>query len=104
MVSENQSHEAPPVFVLSCERSGSTLLRYIIDTHPRICSPAHLHLGQLCSSLYTSIFFSLGQGIDEALRERFVHGEIRRVVNKLMERYVSAKGKQMWCEKTTENL
>ena len=104
MVSENQSHEVPPVFVLSCERSGSTLLRYIIDTHPRICSPAHLHLGQLCSSLYTSIFFSLGQTIDEVLREQFVLDEIRRVVDELMERYVRAKGKQMWCEKTTENL
>ena len=104
MASENQSPATPPVFVLSCERSGSTLLRYIIDTHPQVCSPAHLHLGQLCSGLYTSIFYSLGQGIDEALRERFVLVEIRRVVDELMQRYVSAKGKQMWCEKTTENL
>lgn len=107
MVSENQSSAAPPVFVLSCERSGSTLLRYIIDTHPQICSPAHLHLGQLCRSLYTSIFYSLGQTMevtDEATRERLVAIETRRIVNELMERYVRAKGKQMWCEKTTENL
>lgn len=107
MVSENQSQAAAPVFVLSCERSGSTLLRYIIDTHPQVCSPAHLHLGQLCSSLYTSILYSLGQTlevVDETLRERRVLVEIRRVVDELMERYVRAKGKQMWCEKTTENL
>lgn len=107
MVSENQSSAAPPVFVLSCERSGSTLLRYIIDTHPQICSPAHLHLGQLCRSLYTSIFYSLGQTMevtDEATRERLVAVETRRIVDELMERYVRAKGKQMWCEKTTENL
>jgi protein-tyrosine sulfotransferase len=103
MVTENQSS----VFVLSCERSGSTLLRYIIDTHPQICSPAHLHLGQLCRSLYTSIFYSLGQTMevtDEATRERVVAVETRRVIDELMERYVRAKGKQMWCEKTTENL
>jgi protein-tyrosine sulfotransferase len=104
MNSEKQSSAAPPVFVLSCERSGSTLLRYIIDTHPRICSPAHLHLGQLCRSLYTSIFYSLGQTMEEATRERLVAVETRRIVDELMERYVSAKGKQMWCEKTTENL
>lgn len=107
MVSENQSSAAPPVFVLSCERSGSTLLRYIIDTHPQICSPAHLHLGQLCRSLYTSIFYSLGQTMevtDEATRERLVAVETRRIVDELMERYARAKGKQMWCEKTTENL
>ena len=104
MVSENQSSAAPPVFVLSCERSGSTLLRYIIDTHPQICSPAHLHLGQLCRSLYTSVFYSLGQTMEEATRERLVAVETRRIVDELMERYVRAKGKRMWCEKTTENL
>ena len=107
MVQENKLHATPPVFVLSCERSGSTLLRYIIDTHPQVCSPAHLHLGQLCRSLYISIFYSIGQTMevtDEAMRERLVAGETRRVVDELMARYVSAKGKQMWCEKTTENL
>jgi len=98
---------APPVFVLSHERSGSTLLRYIIDTHPQVCSPAHLHLGQLCRSLYTSLFYSLGQTMevsDEAMRERLVAAETRRIVDELMGRYTNAKGKQTWCEKTTENL
>lgn len=106
MVQENQS-PASPLFVLSCERSGSTLLRFIIDTHPQICSPAHLHLGRLCRSLFTSIFYSLGQTMDvpdEAMRERLVAVETRRIVDELMARYVSAKGKQIWCEKTTENL
>lgn len=104
---ENKSRAAPPVFVLSCERSGSTLLRYIIDTHPQVCSPAHLHLGQLCASLYTSVLFSIGQTMevtDEAMRERLVVGETRRIVDELMDRYVRAKGKRMWCEKTTDNL
>lgn len=107
MVQENQLRTGPPIFVLSCERSGSTLLRYIIDTHPQVCSPAHLHLGQLCSNLYTSIFYSLGQTLevtDEATRERLVAGEVRAIVDEFMQRYARAKGKQMWCEKTTENL
>jgi protein-tyrosine sulfotransferase len=107
MISKNQLRAAPPVFVLSCERSGSTLLRYIIDTHPQICSPAHLYLGQLCRSLYTTILFSLGQTMDvtdEVMREKLVAAETRRLVDELMERYVTAKGKQRWCEKTTENL
>lgn len=104
MDQENKLNATPPVFVLSCERSGSTLLRFIIDTHPQICSPAHLHLGQLCVSLYTSIFYSLGQTMDEAMRERLVAAETRRIIDELMGRYARAKGKQMWCEKTTENL
>lgn len=104
MVNENQASTLPPVFVLSHERSGSTLLRYIIDTHPQVCSPAHLHLGQLCRSLYTSVLFSLGQMFDEATRERLVAAETRRIIDDLMGRYTKAKGKQTWCEKTTENL
>src|SRR5687767_2845446 len=107
MVLENQLHAAPPIFVLSCERSGSTLLRYIIDTHPQVCSPAHLHLGQLCRSLYTSIFYSTGQTMEvrhEATRERLVAGEVRAIVDGFMQRYARTKGKQMWCEKTTDNL
>ena len=105
MDQENKS--ASPVFVLSHERSGSTLLRYIIDTHPEICSPAHLHLGQLCVSLYTSILFSIGQTMDvtdEAMRERLVISETRRIIDELMDHYVRAKDKRMWCEKTTDNL
>jgi protein-tyrosine sulfotransferase len=107
MSQDNQLRAVPPIFVLSCERSGSTLLRYIIDTHPQVCSPAHLHLGQLCSSLYTSIFYSIGQTMevtDEASRERLVAGEVRAVIDEFMQRYARTKGKRIWCEKTTENL
>ncbi|HEX6045285.1 MAG TPA: sulfotransferase [Pyrinomonadaceae bacterium] len=104
MAPENHPTAAPPVFVLSCERSGSTLLRYIIDTHPQVCSPAHLHIGELCRSLYTSLFYSLGQTIDEPERETLVLAETRRIVDDFMGRYVKAKGKQIWCEKTTDNL
>jgi putative sterol carrier protein len=42
--------------------------------------------------------------MEEATRERLVAVETRRIVDELMKRYVSAKGKRMWCEKTTENL
>ena len=107
MSQENQLRAAPPIFVLSCERSGSTLLRYIIDTHPQVCSPAHLHLGQLCRSLFISISYSIGQTMeaaDEATQKRLVAAEVRSIVEGFMQRYAKAKGKQMWCEKTTENL
>jgi hypothetical protein len=35
------------VFIVSPARSGSTLLRYILDTHPEIVSPAELNLSAL---------------------------------------------------------
>jgi hypothetical protein len=107
-MSERESSDlAPPVFILSCERSGSTLLRYIVDTHAEICCPGQLYLGQLCRDLHTTIFYSLGQTIgttsDEA-REQLIAAEVRRVVDGLMGKYAKAKGKRMWCDKTTLNL
>jgi hypothetical protein len=33
-----------PIFILTLPRSGSTLLRCILDTHSRVCAPHELHL------------------------------------------------------------
>jgi hypothetical protein len=38
--------QKPPIFILSCYRSGSTLLRYILDSHPDVYCPPELSLGQ----------------------------------------------------------
>jgi hypothetical protein len=98
---------APPVFILSCERSGSTLLRYIVDTHPQICCPGQLYLGQLCRDLHTTIRYSLGQtfgAASEEERAQLIAAEVRRVVEELMGKYAAAKGKPRWCDKTTLNL
>ncbi|HEX8131371.1 MAG TPA: sulfotransferase [Pyrinomonadaceae bacterium] len=102
-----QHATAPPVFILSCERSGSTLLRYIVDTHEQICCPGQLYLGQLCRDLHTTIFYSLGQTLGTASEEergQLIAAEVRRVVDELMSKYATAKGKRMWCDKTTLNL
>lgn len=96
-----------PAFILSGERSGSTLLRYIVDTHPEIASPGQLYLGQLCQDLHTVVNRTLGEvaGITDAVeREQMVLSEVRQVVGGTMDRYAAAKNKRMWCEKTTANL
>lgn len=96
-----------PIFILSCARSGSTMLRCIIDTHPNLCSPSHLHLGPLCTDLYKTAYFSLGQLPEittEEQREQLAIKETRRVVNDLLDRYALGKGKKNWCEKSTINI
>jgi protein-tyrosine sulfotransferase len=97
----------PPIFILSCHRSGSTLLRYIIDTHPSISSPAELNLGALCDSLYDAVYHTMGVCLPvptERQRILIVVDEVRRIVSELMSGYASAKGRQMWCEKSPMNL
>jgi hypothetical protein len=49
----NEEHDrlvASPVFVYSCQRSGSTLLRMILDSHSQICAPHEMHLRELRAS------------------------------------------------------
>jgi protein-tyrosine sulfotransferase len=96
-----------PIFILSCVRSGSTMLRCIVDTHPNLCSPGHLGLGPLCAQLYSTAYYSLGQlpGMEtEAKRDQLAIEEVRRVVTDLMGRYAQGKGKKNWCEKSTVNI
>ena len=40
-----------PVFVLSVARSGSTLLRFILDSHPELACPPETNVGQVCFGL-----------------------------------------------------
>jgi hypothetical protein len=107
-ISMSRPYEAlPPVFIFSSARSGSTLLRYIVDTHPAICCPAELNLGSLCEGLYWAAFDTIGQVAEvscEAERESVAIREVRRITAGLMNRYAEAKGKQIWCEKTPLNL
>ncbi|MBL6987777.1 MAG: sulfotransferase [Methylobacter sp.] len=96
-----------PIFILSCERSGSTMLRYIVDTHSKIACPSHLYLGNLLENLNRMVFGTIAQtqvGLDEEAQKQFAVTETRNMVNNIMFRYTEAKGKQFWCEKTPMNL
>ncbi|OQK16458.1 hypothetical protein AU255_00690 [Methyloprofundus sedimenti] len=95
-----------PIFILSCERSGSTLLRLIVDTHSEIACPGQLYLGSMSNELYRTMNYSLGQTFDatkEIERKELVLQEVRGIIDGLMERYSAARNKSIWCEKTTLN-
>lgn len=94
-------------FIISTARSGSTLLRYVLDSHPKISSPGELFLGQLCQSLFVSLSSTKGQIAAAAGRtdaNLIVLSEVRRIVMELMDSYICAKDKSLWCEKTPSNV
>lgn len=97
---------AAPIFILCCNRSGSSLLRYIIDTHPDIASPAELNLGEVCQKLYDLVNHTLGEAvfIDKPEKNALVIAQVRRLVSQVMDKYVNAKNKKIWCEKSPSNL
>lgn len=97
-----------PVFILSCARSGSTLLRYVVDTHPEVCCPVELNLGALCAHLRVAVSGTLGGALDAAAdkreTERAVLAEVRRIVSELMGSYAAARHRRLWCEKSPANV
>lgn len=103
----NVNKPADPAFILSCPRSGSTLLRYIVDTHSDIASPGELNLGKLCQDLYRVVSRTLGEVstvADETEKNLIVVAEVKRIVSDLMNSYAAAKNKRIWCDKTPKNL
>lgn len=96
-----------PIFILTCERSGSTLLRCLIDTHPDIYSPGEINIGPLCQSLSTTILYTKGQSEHiktESERIRVIIDEIRSVIKTQLSNYTNAKGKKTWCDKAPINI
>lgn len=96
----------PPIFILSCARSGSTLLRWILDTHPDVYAPPELNLGRLASDLSSSLIGLSGQRGSAQPRDLppEVLSEIRQVFSGLLDPRTRGRGKAVWCEKSPLNV
>jgi putative sterol carrier protein len=99
----NKNESYPPAFILSPARSGSTLLRYIIDTHPAFCSPPELNLGRVCEALYRALYHTT-QAASAPEKDSIVFRETRSIISGFMSTYAEAKGKTQWCDKSPDNL
>ncbi|MFF8092853.1 sulfotransferase family protein [Streptomyces sp. NPDC016675] len=87
-----------PVFIISSIRSGSTLLRMMMDAHPRLHAPHELHLGRMevvCTNWFSERAMSalgLARGdLEHLLWDRVLHRELTR------------SGKDFVVEKTPAN-
>ncbi len=96
-----------PILILSCYRTGSTLLRYILDAHPEVYAPPELYLGE--AARYQAIFACGLAGM------RYEPDHIEKVPAAVLERVrvvlagpldegAAQHGKRVWCEKTPSNL
>jgi hypothetical protein len=83
-----------PVLVLTCPRSGSTLLRHLLDAHPNLACPEETNMAQLCA-LHGEIQPRLG--LDPVSEGR---AAIRAMVNALYSPYLERRGKSRWCDKS----
>jgi LPS sulfotransferase NodH len=74
-----------PVIVLCTTRSGSTLLRCLLDAHPAIRAPHELHLADLrveLASPYVRMSLDVAglevAEVEHLLWDRLLHRELRR--------------------------
>jgi len=97
----------PPIFVLCAARSGSTLLRYILDTHPAISAPPELHLLLAARQLlwiheHTARVPSTNPGRSpkaEPPAER-----VRGILTAIMDEYAARAHKPLWAEKSVSSV
>jgi hypothetical protein len=95
-----------PVFVLCMGRSGSTLLRLILDTHPDLACPPETNIPSLCSQL--AVVWSLIEGAPLSLQrgdappdipEAAIAG-IRTTMDLMTAPYLARRGKKLYCDKS----
>lgn len=89
----------PPIFIVACPRSGSSLLRRIIDSHSRIACPPESHflrpvLDGLADRRSMVGLESMGFGRDVVL------ARTRVFVERFFLDYAAANTKARWADKT----
>ena len=94
------------MFVLCSSRSGSTLLRFILDSHPDFCCPPELHLVGLIERLIAiyGITIRSDAAVTDENRNSVVSKKIRDAVNGILREYSDQLGKQVWCEKSVYTI
>ena len=98
---------ATPIFLLCYARSGSTLLRYILDTHPAIAAPPELHLLLTARQLMWVFGHTAavpGEAVPSQQRDDYALTRTRAWLSELMSDYARRAGKTLWCEKSVATL
>ena len=100
-----------PVFVLCAGRSGSTLLRFLLDAHPDLACPPETRLPWLARQLATAWAVvedagpsgqsANGSSADAAISAPVAEG-LRRSLDPMMTSYLRRRGKRRYCDKSLD--
>ena len=86
-----------PIFVVGCQRSGTTLLRLMLDSHPNIsCGPETRFLGDLAAVT--------GDNWDRmrhyGFPKEYWHTKFAEMFASIQSDYAASRGKTRWADKT----
>jgi len=97
---------AEPVFVLCAGRSGSTLLRFLLDAHPELACPPETRLAAMCaqiagvwSQLEGSPLLADRVSGPPAIPGAALAG-IRHTMDRMIVPYLERRGKRRYCDKS----
>jgi hypothetical protein len=97
-----------PVFVLSASRSGSTLMRFILDSHPDLACPPESGAIATCAGLVHAWDILENAGASDRADTEAGNragspralAAVRETVDQIYGRYLRRRGKRRWCDKS----
>jgi hypothetical protein len=91
-----------PLFIVGSMRSGSTMLRLMLDSHPRIAIPSETGFMGAAEATHRIPDWKFGEGWYERLgwSQAEVDERLRDFFDGMFRRYAAEQGKPRWGEKT----
>jgi hypothetical protein len=100
-----QSDLGGPIFVGGAGRSGTTLLRVMLDAHPRICCGPELKVLPSVAEWYQNLTRNFAPVLESySIAPADLRGRFRDFIEGLVANFRAASGKPRWAEKTPHNI
>jgi len=93
-----------PIFIIGCPRSGTTLVRVILDSHPHICCGPEMHVIKTLQTCQQQIFSHWKQLKPYGVSKDEFNQTMASMYTVFLDQYVADKKKIRWAEKTPENI
>lgn len=101
VVTQDTGTDVLPVFLIGTFRSGTTLFRYLLDSHSQLCCPPEtkflVHLASMHNTASTAEAFE-HMGFDD----EFIRRQMKNLVNGIYGAHLQAMGKAFLIDKTPE--